>query len=141
PVRLALIDVNIIYYSLPIQAAIELLALADGIGRVVFSREQKRRRLHVPDERDRRALDESVELFERRAVKPLVVRRSVFRAELAGHVDHRRARHGRLETGRLRDGPGGHVAAVGPAADAEPVRIRDAAPDQPLDPGHAVVGT
>ena len=76
----------------------------------------------------------------RHSVEPVVVLRrgEHLGAEFAGQVGHPRADHGGLESRRLGDGPGGHVAAVGPAGDAQPIRVDDAARDQVVNTGQDI---
>src|SRR5258706_11393745 len=89
--RFARIEHEVCVDAVPLEPAVELLTLPDRIRRVVFALQQQRRRLDVLDEGHRRTLDEAVEFLVRRSVEPLVVRRAVFSAELARHVDDGRA--------------------------------------------------
>src|SRR5579872_5831278 len=101
------------------EATIEFLALAQRVDDVVFALQDECGGAGVLDVGDRRAAAEAFGFFVRETVEPFVVRWVVFRAVLGGEVGQAGARDGGLEARRLRDRPLGHVAAVGPAGDAE----------------------
>src|SRR5579863_548812 len=138
-VRLARIFDEFRFHSVMFQSAIELLALSEWISCVGLTLKDQRRRLRVLHEHERRMLQKSLRLFVRLAPEPFVIRRSALRSEFADQVGHARAGNSRLEARRLRDRPLRHVPSVRPAADAEPVGVRDAARDQRIDPGHHVL--
>src|SRR3954468_18983280 len=60
-VRFARVEDEVGIDVVPLQPAVELLALADRIGGVILALQQQRRRADVLDECHRRALDEPVE--------------------------------------------------------------------------------
>src|SRR5258708_18187196 len=78
-------------------------------------------------------------MLVRDTVEPFVASRASFRSKFTRQIGHAGARHGRLETVGLRDSPHGHVPAVGPSTDSEPLRIRVATLHQPVHSGHNIL--
>src|SRR6266481_6620390 len=87
------------------------------------------------------AVQESGDLFRlvRETVEPLVVGGALLSPVLGDEIGQPRARDGRLEHISLRDRPFGHVSAVRPAADAEPLGVGYPAIDQVFHPSDYVL--
>src|SRR5690242_8598128 len=77
-------------------------------------------------------------MLPRRAEVPFVVSRFLFSPELGSEVEHPSSRDCRFESVCLRNSPLGHVSAVRPTADAEPVRVVLAASKHRVYAGHQV---
>ena len=71
-------------------------------------------------------IEKAFRLFVRNAPEPFVVGRMLLGAILGNEIGHAGAGNRGFEAGSLRDGPFGHVAAVGPPTNAETIRIGDA---------------
>src|SRR5258708_3090416 len=63
----------------------------------------------------------------------------LFGAVFGNKIGHARAGDRGLEAGGLGDGPFAHVAAIGPAADAEAIGVGNSFGDQVVDAGHDVL--
>src|SRR6266446_5446417 len=87
---------------------------------------------------ERRGIEKPSGLFVRDAPKPLVVRSMLFGAIFGNKIGHTCARDRGFEARSLRDGPFAHVAAVGPATDAETIEIADTFVGKVVDTGHDV---
>src|SRR5258707_5484825 len=118
-VGLARIDDQFGFDAVALEAAVEFLALAEGIGRMSVAVENQGGSLGVLQVNKRGAVQKAGDFiwFIREAVEPFIVGGALLSAVLGDEIGEAGAGDGGFEAGGLRDRPFGHVAAVGPTAD------------------------
>src|SRR6266852_5827768 len=139
PMRLSRINHKLRLHSISLQTAIQFLALPQRINRIRIALQHQRWRLRILQMHERRAIQKSLWLLPRNAVKPFVPRGMILCAKFRNQVRHPRARNRRLEHVCLRDRPLRHVPAVRPSSNSQLLRVRDAALHKILHARHHIL--
>src|SRR5215831_2147769 len=116
-VGFARINHKLALYAIALKSPVQHLTLANRVGSIILTMQNKRRSARVFDKGHWRTSGEPLRFLVRQPVKPFIVSWPVFGAELCCEIAHARPRHSGLETIRLSNCPRSHVAAVRPAPD------------------------
>src|SRR5712671_2664378 len=139
PMRLPRINYQLRLHSIPLQPPVKLLTLPQRINRIRIPLQHQCRCLRFLQMHEGRAIQKSLRLLPRNAIKPLIPRRMILRPKFRNQIRHPRPRNRRLEHVRLRNRPLRHISAVRPPANPQPIRVSNPPLQQILNARHHIL--